>query len=88
MYKNVDIIIPNYNNANFLEQSIQSVINQSFKNWKIYIVDDSSTDNSKDIILKYKNNKKIKSFFLKKIEGQAIVETMRYQNPNLTSLLF
>ena len=71
MYKNVDIIIPNYNNANFLEQSIQSVINQSFKNWKIYIVDDSSTDNSKDIILKYKNNKKIKSFFLKKNRGPS-----------------
>ena len=66
MYKNIDIIIPNYNNANFLDQSIKSVINQSFKNWKIYIVDDSSTDNSKDIILKYKNNKKIKSFFFLK----------------------
>ena len=71
MYKNVDIIMPNYNNANFLDQSIQSVINQSFKNWKIYIVDDSSTDNSKDIILKYKNNKKIKSFFLKKNRGPS-----------------
>jgi len=66
MYKKIDIIMPNFNNANFLDQSIQSVINQSFKNWKIYIVDDSSTDNSKNIILKYKNNKKIKSFFLKK----------------------
>ena len=54
MYKNVDIIIPNYNNADFLDQSIQSVINQSFKNWKIYIVDDASTDNSRNIILKYK----------------------------------
>ena len=71
MYKNIDIIMPNYNNANFLDQSIQSVINQSFKNWKIYIVDDSSTDNSKDIILKYKNNKKIKSFFLKKNRGPS-----------------
>lgn len=71
MYKNIDIIIPNYNNANFLDQSIKSVINQSFKNWKIYIVDDSSTDNSKDIILKYKNNKKIKSFFLKKNRGPS-----------------
>ncbi len=63
--------MPNFNNANFLDQSIQSVINQSFKNWKIYIVDDSSTDNSKNIILKYKNNKKIKSFFLKKNRGPS-----------------
>ena len=71
MYKSIDIIIPNYNNANFLDQSIQSVINQTFKNWKIYIVDDSSTDNSKDVILKYKNNKKIKFFFLKKNRGPS-----------------
>jgi len=71
MYKKIDIIMPNFNNANFLDQSIQSVINQSFKNWKIYIVDDSSTDNSKNIILKYKNNKKIKSFFLKKNRGPS-----------------
>ena len=58
MYRDIDIIITNYNNANFLDQSIQSVINQSFKNWKIYIVDDFSTDDSRNIIMKYKNNKR------------------------------
>ena len=43
MYKKIDIIIPNYNNGEFLDKSIRSVIKQSFKNWRIYIVDDSST---------------------------------------------
>ena len=62
MYKKIDIIIPNYNNGEFLDKSIRSVIKQSFKNWRIYIVDDSSTDNSKSILKKYKNNKKIKLF--------------------------
>ena len=54
MYKKIDIIIPNYNNGEFLDKSIRSVIKQSFKNWRIYIVDDSSTDNSKSILKKYK----------------------------------
>ena len=87
MYKNIDIIIPNYNNANFLDQSIKSVINQTFKNWKIYIVDDSSTDNSKDILLKYKNNKKIKSFFLKKNLLLQVNELVRQYRPDHHGLI-
>ena len=71
MYKKIDIIIPNYNNGEFLDKSIRSVIKQSFKNWRIYIVDDSSTDNSKSILKKYKNNKKIKLFYLKRNMGPS-----------------
>ena len=71
MYNKIDIIIPNYNNEQFLKKSINSVIKQSFKNWKIYIVDDNSTDNSRDILKKYRKNKKIKFFFLKKNMGPS-----------------
>ena len=49
----VSIIIPNYNGAQFIEQTINSVKNQTFKNWEIIIVDDGSTDNSYSIIKKY-----------------------------------
>tara|TARA_Y100000591_G_scaffold125555_1_gene107480 strand:+ start:1282 stop:2037 length:756 start_codon:yes stop_codon:yes gene_type:complete len=71
MYKKIDIIIPNYNNEEFLDKSIGSVLKQSFKNWKIYVVDDNSTDNSRDILKKYKKNKKIKIFYLKKNMGPS-----------------
>jgi len=50
---NIDVILPNYNKFNFLEESINSVIGQSFKNWHMYIIDDHSTDNSWSIIKKY-----------------------------------
>ena len=40
----VDIVIPSYNRKNFLKQAVQSVQNQSYKNWNLFIVDDASTD--------------------------------------------
>lgn len=47
------IIIPSYNKANFISETIDSVINQSFSNWELIIVDDGSTDNSITIIEEY-----------------------------------
>ena len=46
----VSIIIPTYNRADYLEETIESVISQTFDNWECLIVDDGSTDNSKYII--------------------------------------
>ena len=46
----VDVILPNYNKFNFLEEAINSVLNQTFRNWKLYIIDDASTDKSFSII--------------------------------------
>ena len=48
---NVDIILPNYNKFNFVEEAIDSVVNQTFKNWHMYIIDDNSNDNSEIIII-------------------------------------
>ena len=64
----VDIILPNYNNASSIKTSIKSVISQSFKNWKLFIIDDGSKDNSGKIISKFKN-KKINKIYLKKNKG-------------------
>lgn len=51
----VSIIMPNYNSARFIEESINSVINQTYKNWELIICDDNSTDNSKDIAKNYES---------------------------------
>jgi len=64
----VDIILPNYNKAKFLDETIKSIINQSFKNFTLYIIDDFSNDNSLEIIKKYPDNR-IKLTALKENKG-------------------
>ena len=44
----VDVVIPSYNRKGFLKRAIQSVQNQTFKDWKLWVVDDGSTDGSFD----------------------------------------
>lgn len=52
----VSVIIPNYNHAKFLDERIQSILNQTYQNFEVIILDDKSTDNSVEVINKYKNN--------------------------------
>lgn len=52
----VSVIIPNYNHALFLDKRIQSVLNQSYSNFEVIILDDKSPDNSVEVINKYRNN--------------------------------
>lgn len=62
----VSIIIPNYNHAFYLEERIQSVLKQTYHNYEIIILDDKSTDNSTEIIERYRNNKKISKIIYNK----------------------
>lgn len=52
----VSAIIPNYNHGSFLRQRIESVLNQTYQDVKITILDDCSTDNSREIIEAYRNH--------------------------------
>ena len=62
----VDIILPNYNSSIYIEKTLNSIIGQSFKNWKLLIVDDNSNDEAKNIIKRYVLNNKIKIIWLKR----------------------
>jgi glycosyltransferase involved in cell wall biosynthesis len=55
----VSVIIPNYNHADFLQERLESIVNQTYANFEIIILDDASTDLSKIIIEQYRNNFKI-----------------------------
>jgi glycosyltransferase involved in cell wall biosynthesis len=52
---NVSVIVPNYNHAVYLNQRIDSILNQSFNDFELIILDDCSTDNSKEVIKNYEN---------------------------------
>ena len=52
----VSVIIPNYNHAQFLDERIQTVLNQTYQNFELIILDDKSTDNSMEVINKYKDD--------------------------------
>ena len=69
----VSIITPVYNCEKFLEECIQSVLNQSFKGWELILVDDCSIDSSASIIEKYASlDSRIKVFSLKENVGAGV----------------
>ena len=67
----ISIIMPSYNTGKYIEETINSVINQSYKNWELIIVDDCSTDDTNDIIKKFNDNR-IRHFKNKKNSGAAL----------------
>ena len=60
----ISIIMPTYNCAKFIKETIQSVINQTYENWELVIVDDCSNDNTEEIVASF-NDKRIKYHKLK-----------------------
>ncbi len=67
----VDVILTNFNKGDFLEEAIISVVNQTYKNWKLYIIDDHSNDKSTKIINKFNNFDNIKIIKLSKNKGPS-----------------
>ena len=51
------IIIPNFNNGEWIGKTIESVLNQTYDNWEMYVIDDMSTDNSVDVVESYKDDR-------------------------------
>ena len=56
----VSIIMPNYNGEKYIEESLNTVLNQTYKNWELLIIDDCSKDKSVEIIREKYNDKRIK----------------------------
>lgn len=85
----VSIIMPLYNSERYLEETLESVLNQTYKNWELIIVNDCSTDSSVEIVEKYiETEKKIKLFNLEKIPDLRLRETKLLKKHLVNILLF
>ena len=72
----VSIITASYNYADLIENGINSVINQTYKNWELIIVDDGSTDNSLEVIKKYTQNPKISLYQHENGKNKGLKQTI------------
>ncbi len=76
----VSIIEPSYNSQEFIVQSIDSVLSQTYQNWELIIMDDCSPDNSNEIIEEYlKRDSRIRLIKLEKNSGPAVARNMGIQ---------
>ena len=55
----VSIIMPSYNTAEYIAESIQSVLSQSYIDWELIVVDDCSTDNTDEVVKPYLSDERI-----------------------------
>lgn len=68
----VSIIMPSFNTAKYIEESIKSVLAQTYTNWELIIVDDCSTDNTDEIVQPFLSDDRIKYFKNEKNSGAAV----------------
>ncbi len=72
-YGLVSIITPSYNCAQFIAETIDSIVSQTYPEWELLVTDDCSTDNSRDIIRGYADrDKRIRLFELDKNSGAGV----------------
>ena len=65
----VSVVIPNYNHARFLRRRIETVLNQSFQDFEVILLDDCSTDDSRSILSEYAHDPKVRIEFNEENSG-------------------
>lgn len=85
----VSIIMPCYNSSRFIAECIESVQNQTYKDWELLIVDDCSSDNSIEIIKRYaKQDKRIKLLTKSQNSGAGVARNLAIKRAQGTYLAF
>lgn len=77
----VSIIMPSYNTAQYITETIQSVIDQTYHNWELIIVDDCSTDNT-DIVIGKIKDPRIRYIKNEKNSGAAVSRNRALREAN------
>mgnify|MGYP006165906141 FL=1 len=84
----VDIILPNYNSSEFLLETINSILSQTFYNWKLIIIDDNSNDKTKKILESFSQNKSIEIIWLKKNKKAGFCRNLGMRNSKSAYIAF
>ena len=63
----VSVIVPNYNYARYLPIRLESILNQTFKDFELILLDDASTDNSIQILENYRNHPNVSQLVVNKV---------------------
>ena len=79
MNQKISVIIPTFNRGNLIRNSIKSVLNQTYKNLEVIVVDDGSTDNTKDVVDKLEDER-IKYIKLEENKGGSNARNIGIQN--------
>lgn len=80
------VIIPLYNKENFIENTIQSVLNQTFEDFEIIVINDGSTDKSEEKLLQFKDSRI--RYYSKKNEGVSITRNLGITLANANFVAF
>ena len=84
----VDIILPNYNSELYISETINSIINQTFKNWKLTVVDDNSNIETQKILKKYVDHPNINIIWLKKNKRAGFCRNLAIRNSKSDYIAF
>ena len=84
----IDIIIPNFNKAKYLNQCLNSITSQTYKNWKIFLIDDNSQDSSKKILKKFEEKNNIEIFYLNENKGPSFCRNLGLEKSNSELIAF
>lgn len=80
MNKKISVIVAVYNTEKYVEKCLNALLNQTYQNLEIIVVEDGSTDNSKEVLKKYADNKKIKIIYNKKNSGLSYSRNVGLEN--------
>lgn len=65
----ISVIVPNYNHEKYLVQRLESIFNQTYSNFEVILLDDCSTDKSREILLKYAKNPKVSHYIFNEVNS-------------------
>ncbi|MFC3561632.1 glycosyltransferase family 2 protein [Pedobacter jamesrossensis] len=69
------VIVPCYNHENYITQCIESIINQSYKNFELVVIDDGSTDKSREVLIELQNKY---AFHLEFQKNSGVANTLNH----------